>query len=138
MEGKDFLELAKKLQNSGNEAERRTSVSRAYYAIFNYVKKFLHSSNIKLPASAEAHEKARQYLLNSGLEEAEDLAEDFHNLRERRNDADYEIISPKFQHDKYNCGLVCAKAVQFFERFSKMDCNNLLKGIWEYKRKTNN
>jgi uncharacterized protein (UPF0332 family) len=138
MDGKDFLELAKKLQNSEVEAERRTSVSRAYYAIFNHVKSFLNIHNIKLPRAAQAHEKAHQYLYNSGIEEAEDLADTLDNLREKRNDADYELISPKYNHDKLNCGLTCVKANQFFARFDKINPASLVKGITEYKKKTNN
>ncbi len=138
MEGKEFLELAKKLQNSEVEAERRTSVSRAYYAIFNHIKSFLNSNNIKLTGAAQAHERAHQYLFNSGIEEAEDLADTLNNLRKRRNDADYELISPKYKHDKLNCGLTCVKANQFFDSFDKLNPAGLVKGIMEYKKKTNN
>lgn len=138
MEGKDFLELAKKMQNSENEAERRTSVSRAYYAVFNHIKGFLATHNIKLPAAAQAHEKARQYLSNSGIEEAEDLADTLDGLRKKRNDADYELTYPRYSHDKKNCGLVSAQAILFFSRFDKINPTILVKGITEYKKKTNN
>lgn len=138
MEAKDFLELAKRLQNSDDEASRRTSVSRSYYAIFNHVKDFLKSSGIKLPSAAEAHEKAQQYLSNSGIDEAVDLADDLDNLRKNRNDADYELLSPKFTYDKKNCGLVSAKAMLFFDSFSKINRASLVKGILEYKKKINN
>lgn len=138
MEGKDFLELAKKLQNSDEEASLRTAVSRSYYAIFNHVKDFMTANGIKLPSAAEAHEKAQQYLSNSGIEEAEDLADDLDNLRRNRNDADYELRSPKFSYDKKNTGLVSAKAMLFFSNFDKLNRINLVKGILEYKKKTNN
>jgi hypothetical protein len=138
MEGKDFLELAKKFQSSENEAERRTSISRAYYAVFNHVKGFFSKTTIKLSAAAQAHEKIYQYLFNSGIEEAADLASDLKSLREKRNDADYELISPRYNHDKVNCGLTCVKAIQFFDRFDKIPPTNLIKGILEYKKKTNN
>lgn len=138
MQAKDFLEVAKRLQNSEDEAERRTSVSRAYYAIFNYVKGFLANENIEIPKYAPGHEKAYQYLLNSGLPEAKKLADDLLNLRAKRNDADYELTSPKYQHDKKNSGFICVKAEQFFERFNKVNPTSLIKGIVEYKKKTNN
>lgn len=138
MEAKDFLELAKKLQGSESEAERRTAVSRAYYAVFNFVKSFLSDAQITLPKDAAGHEKAHRYLLNSGLPEARKLADDLSNLRVRRNDADYELHSPKYSHDKKNSGLLCFKAEQFFERFNKVDSTSLIKGIVEYKKKTNN
>lgn len=137
MEGKEFLELAKKLQSSDDEAARRTSVSRSYYAIFNHVKDFLNTNGIKLPQAAQAHEKAHQYLSNSGIDEAVDLADDLDNLRKNRNDADYELRTPKFLYDKMNCGLISAKAVLFFDRFVKINSSSLVKGIWEYKKKIN-
>lgn len=138
MEGKDFLALAKKLQNSDDEASLRTAVSRSYFAIFNHVKNFLTTRGIKLPEAAQAHAKAHQYLSNCGIDEAEELADDLDNLRKNRNDADYELRSPKFFYDKKNCGLVSAKAVLFFERFDKINPQNLIKGISDYKKKTNN
>ncbi|MBI5666250.1 MAG: HEPN domain-containing protein [Nitrospirae bacterium] len=134
MEGKEFLELAKRLQNSEDEAERRTSVSRAYYALFNHVKSFLNIHNIKLPRTAQAHESAHLYLSNSGIEEAEDLADTLNNLREKRNDADYELISPKYNHNKVNCGFTCVKAIQFVNRFDKINPASLVKGILEYMK----
>ncbi len=138
MEGKDFLELAKRFQSSEKEAERRTSISRAYYAVFNHVKGFFSKTPIKLPPAVQAHEKIYQYLFNSGIEEAADLASDLKSLREKRNDADYELISPKYNHDKLNCGLTCVKANQFFDRFDKINSARLVKGILDYKKKTNN
>lgn len=138
MNAKDFLEVAKKLQSSEVEAERRTAISRAYYAAFNYVKGFLKNENIAIPKDASGHKKAYHYLLNSGLSEARKLADDLDNLRDVRNDADYELISPKHKFDKLNCGLTCVKAIKFFENFERIDHGNLLKGIWEYKKKTNN
>ena len=138
MEAKDFLEVAKRLLNSEDEADRRTSISRAYYAVFNQVKSFLANANIKLPKDAAGHEKAHQYLLNSGIQEARKLADALSNLRNNRNDADYELLSPKFPYDKKNCGLACFKAVQFFERFDKINRASIVDGILDYKRKTNN
>lgn len=138
MEARDFLEVAKKLQDSENEAERRTAVSRAYYAAFNFVKGFLANAQITLPTAATGHERAHQYLLNSGLSEARKLADDLSALRLRRNDADYELLSPKYSHDKKNSGLLCFKAEQFFEKFNSVDSASLIKGILDYKRKTNN
>lgn len=138
MEAKDFLEVAKRLQDSDREAERRTAISRAYYAVFNLVKGFLANAQITLPKDAAGHEKAHQYLLNSGLPEARKLADDLSTLRVRRNDADYELLSPKYPHDKNNSALLCIKAEQFFERLKAVDSTSLIKGIVEYKKKTNN
>jgi hypothetical protein len=37
MNARDFLAVAAQFKNSENEAERRTSIGRSYYALFNVV-----------------------------------------------------------------------------------------------------
>jgi uncharacterized protein (UPF0332 family) len=57
MEGKDFLNVARKFCESPHEEERRTAVSRAYYALFNHVKRSLELKGIPVRRNAEAHEQ---------------------------------------------------------------------------------
>jgi uncharacterized protein (UPF0332 family) len=74
MDGKDFLGVSKRLYKSVYEADRRTSISRAYYALLNHVKSFLELKGIYLPQDHTTHKKIYLYLHNSGIEEAEDIA----------------------------------------------------------------
>ena len=133
MEGRDFLKVAERLYKSEQEAERRTSVSRAYYAVFNHIKPVLESFGVALARDANAHEKIYRYLHNAGLDEAEDVAQNLSSLRTTRNDADYEMKASGF--DSNNCLLWYKKAELCIDSFDGVDKKDLGKGIIEYKRK---
>ena len=132
MEGKDFLEVANRLFKSAHEADRRTSVSRSYYAVFNHVKTVLESFGITLSSDASTHQKICQYLRNSGLDEAEGAAQNLSSLRTTRNDADYDMKASVF--DNKNCLLWYKKAELCIDSFNGVDKKELRKGIIEYKR----
>jgi uncharacterized protein (UPF0332 family) len=135
MEGKDFLEVANRLFKSAHEADRRTSVSRSYYAVFNHVKTAFESFNVTLSSDASAHQKICHYLRNSGLDEAEDLAQVISDLRIKRGDADYDMKASGF--DNKNCLLWYKKAELCIDSFNGVDKKELRKGIIEYKRSIN-
>ena len=135
MEGKDFLEVANRLYGSKNEADRRTSVSRAYYGVFNHIKPIIESFGVLLPPNASAHDKIYRYLHNAGLDEAEDVAQNLSSLRTTRNDADYEMKASGF--DSNNCLLWYKKAELCIDSFNGVDKKDLGKRIIEYKRKIN-
>ena len=132
MDGKDFLGVSKRLCESDYEADRRTSVSRAYYAFFNHIKAIL-KAKISLPNLAEAHELMRQYLHNSGMEEAKDIANNLSTLRTKRNEADYNMLSIDF--DKNNCVLSYKRAAVCIQKFDEIDHKSLIAGIKEYLAK---
>ncbi len=132
MDGKDFLDVSKRLCESDLEADRRTSVSRAYYAFFNHVKSLLRE-RISLPNTAEAHEKMRQYLSNSGMEEAKVIADNLSTLRTTRNDADYNMMATGF--DKNNSVLSYKRAALCIQKFNRIDHKSLIAGIKEYLAK---
>src|SRR3990167_5421948 len=135
MDGKDFLDVSKRLCESDYEADRRTSVSRAYYAFFNHIKALL-KAKISLPDSAEAHERMRQYLHNSGMEEAKDIANNLSTLRTKRNEADYNMSSIDF--NKNNCVLSYKRAAVCIQTFDEIDLKSLIAGIKEYLARTKN
>ncbi len=134
MEGKEFLEVAERLSNSNHEADRRTSVSRSYYAMFNHIKSFL-KPKITFTNTPEDHRKIYYYFHNCGVEEAEDIASGLNVLRQKRNDADYNMNATGF--DSKNCALLYLKAKISINKFDKIDRRALLEGIKEYIRKTN-
>lgn len=137
MEAGDFLALALELQKkSSSEAALRTSISRAYYAIFNQVVHYLRAGQISLPKTHEAHKKAFQYLAGCGMPEAETLADTLDELRDARNDADYQLKT--LQIEANECRLLCIKAGMFFKELGAIDQKHLIKKIQEYQKKTNN
>ncbi len=135
MDGKDFLDVSKRLCESDYEADRRTSVSRAYYAFFNHIRALL-KAKISLPDTAEAHERMRQYLHNSGMEEAKDIANNLSTLRTKRNEADYNMSSIDF--NKNNCVLSYKRAAVCIQTFDEIDLKSLIAGIKEYLARTKN
>ncbi|MGQ3684268.1 MAG: hypothetical protein ACUBOA_04535 [Candidatus Loosdrechtia sp.] len=67
MDGKDFLGVSKRLYKSVYEADRRTSISRAYYALLNHVKSFLELKKIHLPQNYTTHKKYTFILITQEL-----------------------------------------------------------------------
>jgi len=139
MEGRDFLELAKRMHISYyDEASARTIVSRSYYASFHQVKDFLSNNKINLLKSTDVHKEVYNYLLKSGFKDAIKLANDLSDMRKHRNNADYQLHFSKFIYNKDNCGLFYKKAEDFFKDFDNLNKVELLKGIYEFRRKSNN
>lgn len=90
MDPLEFLTVARSLSGSDQESERRTSVGRSYYAVFNHLR--LKLEPIKpLPATHEAHQAVVQYLLNANNVELRSVGQSLNDLRTSRNVADYDM-----------------------------------------------
>lgn len=143
MEPVAFLKLAKSLcKQSNNEAALRTAVSRGYYGLFNLAKQFIEQYVHKLPKGAESHVKVYHYLNNCGLEEIVEVAGDLNELRDDRNNADYQLDINVFQDVNF-VTLACSKAQLAYNNFEAVSKNSknrhkLIRGIREYMNKTNN
>jgi uncharacterized protein (UPF0332 family) len=130
MEPLDFLPVADKLKDSSNEAERRTAVSRAYYAVFNFVKSYLVQNRIPFSSSGE-HGQLTRYLFNSGIKEVEQLSRMIDDLRTDRNEADYNMDSTRFNQN--TCILLYLKAQKVIEVFQRCKGRNIIEGINKYR-----
>ncbi len=93
----EFLEVAKKLKDSLNESDRRTSVSRSYYSVFNYIRTYLEENSIPIPTFA-GHEVLIQYLKHSGMSKGKMLGQMVEDLRTERNKADYDMKTQRFNN----------------------------------------
>ena len=133
MEGKDFLTIALQYCGSSSEAERRTAVSRAYYALFNTIKYLLKAAGFRIQKTASGHEQLYRYLHNSGLADAQAIASKLNSLRTVRNDADYELQKAGF--DAGNCTLYCKQAEKSLDTFNGLNIEQLSKDIRAYKKK---
>lgn len=78
-----FLKLAETLSANADEASLRTSLSRAYYALFLTARSMAAVTSRR----ADAHAKTQQFFQHSGEKH---LAEGLFLLRELRNAADYD------------------------------------------------
>jgi hypothetical protein len=97
MTGEDSLSLAARLSAGSSEADRRSSVSRAYYGAFHVCYELIARCGISLPKSAAAHDKLFHCLANSGDQELFDAANTLSSLRNKRNLADYNLSVAEFR-----------------------------------------
>lgn len=92
MQGREFLTLAEKLAAHLSPAERRSAISRSYYAAYHEALSFVISlGDLKVPESANAHEQVRRLLNNAGDIALKDAASILSSLRLQRNRSDYEL-----------------------------------------------
>lgn len=131
MKSLDFLHVADKLKDSSQEAERRTSVSRAYYSVFHYIKNYLTANEIYV--RYPGHEPLIQYIKNSGIEKARNLSQMMTDLKGERRKADYKLDLAKF--NKKTCIFIFLKAKKAIQEFQNIKGKALIDGINNYKRK---
>lgn len=91
MNGRDFLATARHLAGHGTEADWRSAVSRAYYATFHAARDLLDLLRFRTPRADRAHNYLYVRLNNSGEPAVVQAANLLHDLRTRRNRADYDM-----------------------------------------------
>ena len=90
MDPLDFLAVANSLRDSDQESERRTSVGRSYFALFNHLRAKL--SDIRsIPGHADAHRAVAHYLTSANHQNLRRVGQSLRNLRSSRNIADYDL-----------------------------------------------
>jgi uncharacterized protein (UPF0332 family) len=114
---KEFLSLAEILKQTKKEAHLRTAISRSYYALFNLLRDFLCENGIPFSRKVDDHKKVYFYFHNSKIEEFIQIGKDLDDLREERNDADYEMSATT---DDNNVQLLFAKARCAYNSFNKL------------------
>ena len=140
MEAKAFLELAEDLsKKTRNEAALRTCVSRSYYGLYNFLAQFVDQYIEPLSKTAKDHEIVYRYLHNCEVDDVEDIADNLDDLREERNDADYNLEENKFIDDPNVAALVCLKARTSFGAFEivlrdRRKQKRIKEGILRYKK----
>ena len=89
----DYLDLAARLAPDSREAEKRTAISRAYYAAFNQADSCLRLHGIS-PTPGEIHKKVWDEF-KRGSHAARQISLDGDRLRRSRVDADYKVPFPR-------------------------------------------
>lgn len=130
MQGRDFLGVANRLCRSGFEADRRTSVSRAYFAVFNQIRAELALKNIEIERTASGHVQLYMFLNNCGIEHFQNIAGKLNSLRTIRDEADYDLETQTF--NEKTCILQYQVAQSALHRFYGADINQLIAGINRY------
>ena len=104
-----FLELANNLHVDANyedEAVYRTSTSRAYYAAYLICRKYFEKNGGAFSKSAIAH----QEVMKSVKEKDPYTSSLLYRLRNRRNDADYDMDTP-YRKGFVNSSLILAQKI---------------------------
>ncbi len=131
-----FLDVAALLTgqqaNPSEEARSRSAIGRAYYALYNVVIYEFFKLGINLRRDPQAHTRAYRYLLNSGIPEAKGAGKVLDDLREDRNDADYEMRAGGF--DLRRASLAEAKARQALQLLSQVDKQALAVKVLDYRK----
>ena len=129
MDPLDFLRVADTLSNSAEEAEIRTAVGRAYYAVFNYIRSYLAANNLRL-SNHQIHDKLPKCIMNSGINDIQHVAQKLEELRHDRIEADYEMHSHDWNPD--TCTLIVDKARETVNNFQAYESPELVSGARNY------
>ena len=125
MDPLDFLNVAASLCESGEEAERRTSVGRSYFALFNHLRIKL-AAITQIPTTDEAHQAVVHYLTHANNRNLSSVGQSLRDLRSSRNVADYKLDGTVDQADS-RVALVKAKSA--FGKLSTVGDNALRSAV---------
>ncbi len=129
MDPLDFLALANRLKHSPDEIERRTSVNRAYYAVYHHIRSYLVNNNIPLRI-VRRHEALIRCLRNSGIPEVEVLGDTVGDLMDDRHDADYTLHLRRFTAG--TCSEFCDTCQAAIDDFDQHKGSGLINGVRQY------
>lgn len=131
----DFLNTATRLitTESPTEADIRSTVSRAYYALYHHVLLWW-KSHAQFPDYRDrGHAKIQRAVFNAGMPDARDFSRDMEALNGNRRDADYEL---DLNFDLENGRAILERARNSIAAFDMLDKMALEGGIKSYLRRT--
>jgi uncharacterized protein (UPF0332 family) len=129
MDARDFLLIADRFRASPCEAERRTSIGRSYYAVFNVVLGALAAKGVAFHKSADDHRDLIAYLAKVGHRDAGYIGQVLNDLRTQRNSADYKmnaVVSVKTSEFVYK---KAKGAIETFDAIPSGDLNEIARKI---------
>jgi uncharacterized protein (UPF0332 family) len=88
---RDFLAVSKYLAARGTEAEWRTAVSRAYFAVFHVARNLMEDLGFVVPRADPAPGYLWKRLSNAGDAQVQQAGARLNGLRGDRNQADYDL-----------------------------------------------
>ena len=89
-----FLQLANRmtLSRTSGPAEFRTSISRAYYAVYHLARDILNDKmQFYCKAGGNEHQWVQRHFVNCTTPDARDAGRILQNMHDARKDADYEL-----------------------------------------------
>jgi uncharacterized protein (UPF0332 family) len=100
MNPRDYLQCAAELVKKGAAADCRTSVSRAYYAVFHVARDYLLQGGFRVAKSDSAHIMVARFLSWSNDMAIGDVSAQISDLRSARNEADYDLDRLRLENVK--------------------------------------
>lgn len=91
MDPRDFQRLAERLAGIDGSAERRSAISRCYYATFHVAMEHLRAMRFPIGKGAAAHGEVQRCLINSGSREVMQAGASMQQLHTHRIRADYDL-----------------------------------------------
>jgi len=120
MDPREFQRLAVRLAGGPTPAERRTSISRCYYAAFNVAAEHLRSLKFPVSKGGAAHGEVRLCLVNAANRELIEAANILQELHTRRIRADYQLdrSDPETASTASTSVATAAKVIQLMDATS--------------------
>lgn len=94
---KEYLRLAKEFIEKTGEAELRSAVSRAYYAVFIEARNLLTTRGFEMTRSSVDHKLVSETLKSRHNTKANKIGVNLDRLRKDRNKADYDNHFPNLE-----------------------------------------
>jgi len=131
----DFLDTAARLITieDPTEADIRTAISRAYYALYHHVLSWWKSHADFPDYRDRGHVKIQMALFNAGIPDAKRFSVDMKALNTERRRADYELT---LQFDLGSGRAILERGRDNIAAFDALDKNILEDGIKNYLRQT--
>jgi uncharacterized protein (UPF0332 family) len=135
MNFRDFLAVASNLAAGDEEAEWRSAVSRAYYAVFHVACELLRAQGFQVPRADRAHAYLWRRLSNCGDASISNAGRSLNELRGRRNEADYDSHRPVLRVDAENAVRLAEELVESLDAMLDADHRDrMVETIKAYER----
>lgn len=125
----DFLNLADRLKTSPDEAELRTSISRSYYATYNFLRQSLWVHGVPFGGTGEDHLRLVHYLSQSGDIRTKKLGGKLRGLRASRGDADYDLARVVRSKDSQFAFSTADTVIKDFSTIPPLDLQGIIGAI---------
>lgn len=122
MDARDFFRIADSMRTSAVEAERRTSIGRAYYGLYHVVLSALSDRGVIFRETPEDHHMLISYLQKGGNRTAVQVGNILKDIRQQRNDADYRL---RMECNTKTAQFVYMKAEQALNQFDALSHDEL-------------
>ena len=136
MDPLEFLTVAGNLCESGEESERRTSVGRSYFALFNHLRVKLDGIT-QIPATDEAHQAVVHYLTRANNPNLSSVGQSLRDLRSSRNVADYELEDTVDQNRRRVALVRARNAVNRIETVDDNALRNAVRAVPAFQGRRN-